>query len=206
MSNVNYFLYVEYYYQPFRSLLGPPFQRNPINSTNEIYYSNKRLIKVSIVAGNDFDCDCHLVWMHKLRHEAKSIKVRMSLENFICKFNSDPALNSHLTYYERMSTSNNLDDIDKARNDLDGDGEFSETEDLYVDEPKKIKADNEKTLLQIPVELLPCPAEVKSVTDRTYTYPSQNEAKDYRNLIHTSNACRNVNIFVLFTFTLLLVC
>lgn len=143
--------------------------------------------------------------MHKLRHEAKSIKVRMSLENFICKFNTDPALSSHLTYYERMSTSNNIDEIDKVRNDLDAPEEFSDTDDIYIDEPKKIKAENEKTLLQIPVELLPCPAEVKSVTDRTYTYPSQNEAKDYRNLIHTSNACRDVNISFLITFILLLI-
>lgn len=145
--------------------------------------------------------------MHKLRHEAKSIKVRTSLENFICKFNSDPAVSSHLTYYERMSTSNNLEDIEKMRNDLDAPDELSEdADDVYLDEPKKVKADNERTLLQIPVELLPCPAEVKSVTDRTYTYPSQNEAKDYRNLIHSSALCldRNQLVFVLLLYLMVI--
>lgn len=145
--------------------------------------------------------------MHKLRHEAKSIKVRTSLENFICKFSSDPAVSSHLTYYERMSTSNNLEEIEKMRNDLDAPDELSEdADDVYLDEPKKVKADNERTLLQIPVELLPCPAEVKSVTDRTYTYPSQNEAKDYRNLIHSSALCldRNQLVFVLLLYLMVI--
>lgn len=126
--------------------------------------------------------------MHKLRHEAKSIKVRMSLENFICKFTADPSLSSHFAYYERMGVNNNLDDAEKIRNDLEAPDEIGdEIDDIYIEEPKKIRADNERTLLQIPVELLPCPAEVKSVTDRTYTYPSQNEAKDYRNLIQSSS-------------------
>lgn len=93
------------------------------------------------------------------------------------------------------------------RNDFDGPDELSEdTDDVYLDEPKKVKADNERTLLQIPVELLPCPAEVKSVTDRTYTYPSQNEAKDYRNLIHSSALCldRNQLVFVLLLYLMVI--
>lgn len=100
----------------------------------------------------------------------------------------DPSLSSHFAYYERMGVNNNLDDAEKIRNDLEAPDEIGdEIDDIYIEEPKKIRADNERTLLQIPVELLPCPAEVKSVTDRTYTYPSQNEAKDYRNLIQSSS-------------------
>lgn len=132
--------------------------------------------------------------MHKLRHEAKSVKVRTSLENFICKFNADPSLNSHFTYFERsVIGSNNLydsDDKSQIRDYSDNPDDFfqDETDDAYVDEPKAVKGENERTLLQIPVETLPCPQDVKSVTDRTYTYPSQNEAKDYRNLIQSSKA------------------
>lgn len=143
--------------------------------------------------------------MHKLRHEAKSVKVRTSLENFICKFIADPSLNSHFTYFERtVIGSNNLynsDDKSQIRDYSDNPDDFfqDETDDAYVDEPKAVKGENERTLLQIPVETLPCPQDVKSVTDRTYTYPSQNEAKDYRNLIQSSKTTSidlNLTIFL----------
>lgn len=143
--------------------------------------------------------------MHKLRHEAKSVKVRTSLENFICKFNVEPSLNSHFTYFERsVIGSNNLydsDDKSQIRDYSDNPDDFfqDETDDAYVDEPKAVKGENERTLLQIPVETLPCPQDVKSVTDRTYTYPSQNEAKDYRNLIQSSKTTSigsNVPVFL----------
>lgn len=129
--------------------------------------------------------------MHKLRHEARSIKVRTSLENFVCKFNIDPAMNSHLTYYEKSIVDTNNIFIDEKPPDKeykDSDDVHDDLDEEFIEEPKVIKKENERTLLQIPVELLPCPAAVKSVTDRTYTYPSQNEAKDYRNLILTSKS------------------
>ncbi|XP_038212677.1 connectin-like [Zerene cesonia] len=170
-------------------------------------YDNLKLQKSYIfLEGNDFDCDCHLAWMHKLRHETKSSKVRTSFENFVCKFNSDLSPNSHFTYYERIDTKNNIDS-DKIRDDADNTDEFhDEIDESYLDEPKRVRGDNERTLLQIPVELLPCPAEVKSVTDRTYTYPSQNEAKDYRNLITTSSISPvgiNISVFLLSLLLLL---
>ncbi|CAF4831254.1 unnamed protein product [Pieris macdunnoughi] len=170
-------------------------------------YDNIKLQKSEIsLEGNDFDCDCHLAWMHKLRNEAKSIKVRTSLENFLCKLNFTLLPNSHFTYYERIDTKNNVDS-DKIKDDAENTEEFhDEIDESYLDEPKKVRGDNERTLLQIPVELLPCPAEVKSVTDRTYTYPSQNEAKDYRNLITTSSISTigvNISVFLLSLLLLL---
>lgn len=154
-----------------------------------IISSIRELIKDSFVTANEFPCDCHLAWMHKLRHEASSVKVRTSLENFICKFDAEPPLNSHFAYFERnVIGSNNLneaDDKSQIKDYLDNPDDFipDESDDTYIDEPRASKAENERTLLQIPVETLPCPQDAKSVTDRTYTYPSQNEAKDYRNLI-----------------------
>lgn len=150
--------------------------------------------------------------MHKLRHEAKSVKVRTSLENFICKFNGDPSINSHFTYFEKsVIGSNNLDGSDdksKIKDYSDNPDDFiqDETDETYLDEPKPVKAENERMLLQIPVETLPCPQDVKSVTDRTYTYPSQNEAKDYRNLIPSSMSSRdNRNVIIrLLPFMLLI--
>ncbi|XP_041981152.1 connectin-like [Aricia agestis] len=153
-------------------------------------YDNLKLQKSYIyLEGNDFDCDCHLAWMHKLRHEANSIKVRTSLENFVCKLSKDS--NFHQGYFEPAKNAEKENII----NELDED-DFNEEDETYIEEPKKVRSDNERTLLQIPVELLPCPAEVKSVTDKTYTYPSQNEAKDYRNLIQSS-AVGNVGDVIL---------
>lgn len=141
--------------------------------------------------------------MHKLRHEARSVKVRTSLENFICKFDAEPPLNSHFTYFERsVIGSNNLyeaDDKSQIKDYSDNPDDFiqEESDDTYVDEPKASKGENERTLLQIPVETLPCPQDTKSVTDRTYTYPSQNEAKDYRNLILSSSSKLGVSFDLL---------
>lgn len=147
--------------------------------------------------------------MHRLRHEAKSVKVRTSLENFICKFNN-PALNSHFAYFERsVISSNNLFEADEKSDIKDypesnDDFLHDEIDDSYVEEPKLVKKENERTLLQIPVELLPCPQDVKTVTDRTYTYPSQNEAKDYRNLILSSTSMTiGANVYV-FLFPLII--
>lgn len=145
--------------------------------------------------------------MHKLRHEAKSIKVRTSLENFVCKFSIDPSLNSHFSYYERsVINSNTLYEGDeksqiKDYSDNSDDIFHDEIDDAYADEPKLVRKENEKTLLQIPVEALPCPQDVKTVTDRTYTYPSQNEAKDYRNLIQSSTSAANNISPSIFLFT-----
>lgn len=145
--------------------------------------------------------------MYKLRHETTSIKVRTSLENFVCKFSIDPFLNSHLGYFERsVINSNNLYEADdksqiKDYSDNSDDIFHDEMDDAYADEPKLARRENEKTLLQIPVELLPCPKDVKTVTDRTYTYPAQNEAKDYRNLIQSSTSAANNISLSIFLFT-----
>lgn len=141
--------------------------------------------------------------MHKLRHEAKSVKVRTSLENFICKYNLEPPLNSQFTYFERSVIGSNdlydTDDKGKIKDYSDNSEDFiqDDADESYVDEPKAVKGENERTLLQIPVESLPCPQDVKSVTDRTYTYPSQNEAKDYRNLISSSSNIHNKNVYLI---------
>jgi hypothetical protein len=140
------------------------------------------------------------------------MKVRTSLENFICKLSVDPSLISHFTYFERsMINSNNLYEVDdktqiKDYSDNSDDIFHDEIDDTYADEPKLVRKENEKTLLQIPIESLPCPQDVKSVTDRTYTYPSQNEAKDYRNLIlsSTSRASTLTISFSLVLFSLFL--
>lgn len=130
--------------------------------------------------------------MHKLRHEARSVKVRTSLENFICKFDAKQPLSSHFTYYERSAIGSNslyeADDKTQMKEYSEADDFIHEESDDVYDEPKTSKGDDDRTLLQIPVETLPCPQDAKSVTDRTYTYPSQNEAKDYRNLILSSSA------------------
>ncbi|XP_021203283.2 connectin [Bombyx mori] len=190
-------------------------KRFTFDNLRPIYDNLKNQNSYIYLKGNKLACDCHLAWMHKLRHEAKSVKVRTSLENFVCKFTGDPSLSSHFTYFERnIIGSNDLYEVDvksemKDYSDNPDDFVHDETEDTYVDEPKSVKEDDERTLLQIPVETLPCPQDVKSVTDRTYTYPSQNEAKDYRNLIQSTSTRLSMNkqlLFIHSAFILLSIC
>ncbi|KAJ2951605.1 hypothetical protein O0L34_g13761 [Tuta absoluta] len=178
-----------------------------IENLRPIYDNLKSENSYIFLEGNEFDCDCHLAWMHKLRHEAKSVKVRTSLENFICKFIVNPSLNSHLAYFERgIISSNNLYEAGnkgEVKDYTDTEEFFHEEGEEIYDELKLAKKENDKTLLQIPMELLPCPQDTKTVTDRTYTYPSQNEAKDYRNLIQSSVSNIEVD-FAVFLFLLLM--
>lgn len=147
--------------------------------------------------------------MHKLRHEARSIKVRTSLENFICKFDAKQPLSSHFTYYERSAIGSNslyeTDDRTQIKEYSEADDFIHEESDDVYDEPKASKGEDDKTLLQIPVETLPCAQDTKSVTDRTYTYPSQNEAKDYRNLILSSSTKIGANFNLLLLPLMILV-
>ncbi|KAL0829408.1 hypothetical protein ABMA28_004181 [Loxostege sticticalis] len=182
-------------------------KRFTYDNVRPVYDNLKNQNSYIYLDGNEFTCDCHLAWMHKLRHEAKSIKVRTSLENFVCKFSIDPSLNSHFSYYERSVINSNTlyegDDKSQIKDYSDNSDDIfhDEIDDAYADEPKLVRKENEKTLLQIPVEALPCPQDVKTVTDRTYTYPSQNEAKDYRNLIQSSTSAANNISPSIFLFT-----
>lgn len=116
-------------------------------------------------------------------------------------------MKSHFAYYERsVVNTNNLYVVDEKSDmkDYDPDDNVQdEMDETDSEESKLAKKENEKTLLQIPVELLPCPQDTKTVTDRTYTYPSQNEAKDYRNLIQTSLSTRVVANLTVFLLSLL---
>ncbi|CAG9101443.1 unnamed protein product [Plutella xylostella] len=164
-------------------------QRFTIDNLKPIYDNLKNQNSLLYLEGNDFECDCHLAWMHRLRHEARSVRLRTSLERFVCKATGPPPPNSHY-FYERNNIGANLYEVED-KSDLK---EFPEEVDEFHDELDEVDTkpraagENERTLLQIPVESLPCPQLVKTVTDRTFTHPSQNEVKDYRNMIHTSSA------------------
>ncbi|XP_059062819.1 connectin-like [Achroia grisella] len=178
-----------------RGLLGLDLRFNKLKrfTSDDVKPIYDNLLKENsyiYLEGNELPCDCHLAWMHKLRHETRSTKTRTSLENFACKLSTDLVLNSQLALFEKsvISANNNYNVDNKNLENLD-----DNTDDIFQDEIDEnnlqeieiVKKENEGTLLQIPIDLLPCPQDVK-VTDRTYTYPSQNEAKDYRNLIHSS--------------------
>ncbi|KAM3959727.1 uncharacterized protein ACR2FA_006251 [Aphomia sociella] len=185
-------------FEGIRALSGLNLRHNQLkrctfDDLKPIYDNLMHPISYIYLEGNEFPCDCHLAWMHNLRHETKSTKIKTSLENFVCKFSADLATNSQFTYFEKnVIGSNNLYDVNQRNienlDDNTDDNFHDEVYDVYAEETKIVQKDNERTLLQIPIELLPCPQDVK-VTDKTYTYPSQNEAKDYRNLIQSSTTC-----------------
>ncbi|XP_053608840.1 connectin-like [Plodia interpunctella] len=190
-------------FEGVRGLAALDLRRNKLkrftmDNIRPIYDNLKNQNSYIYLEGNEFACDCHLAWMHKLRQETKSGKIRTSFENFVCKLNGDPSSNSHFTYFERSVMNNNLEE---KKDYPDTDDVFhDEIDDAYAEDTKVVRAENERILLQIPIDLLPCPVDVKTVTDRTYTYPSQNEAKDYRNLIQTSKLStvhKNIPIFLL---------
>lgn len=132
------------------------------------------------------------------------MRIKDSLENFVCKYNSEAILNSQFSYFEHniISTNNLFEqhNHEASPKDYDEDLFVEDTDENDIQEPDKVRDENDKVLLQIPLELLPCSQEVKTVTDRTYTHPSQNEVKDYRNFILSKSSDNRFSVKVLIVF------
>lgn len=174
-----------------------------------------------IFAGNNFDCDCRLSWMHMLRNDTKSEKVRSSLEHVTCHLEPDLYGNIPLPEEETKSTlatvhhhhqkqymSQHKNHIsEKAGNRMSNDDHDDETEneeydDEIFEDPQQDSSNmetnnkNQRHLFQIPIDLLPCPEELRDSTDAPLSRLSQGEIKDYRN---SCSSCCLESVVVLFS-------
>ncbi|CAH3977753.1 unnamed protein product [Pieris brassicae] len=131
--------------------------------------SNYALISLD---GNKLTCDCRLSWLHKLRDETRSKRVRASLNRLNCIM--DNKLKTNLINFKTQKNEPNKV-IAKTDRTYDED-DFEEYDDTLQDQDTDLdlKIEYRKKLLDIPKDLLPCPS--KLISEASYSPPTQDEA------------------------------
>lgn len=191
----------------------------------------------SLFTGNSFECDCRLSWMHMLRNDTKSEKIRSSLEQVTCHLEPEfPAKNlindllnkpsaqhsvkkqivhqyenrihekTHNSMTSEEQNLNRQDNTDQDKEEYNDDNyddaQQDGTNDVEVPTEVKEEKDDKKHLFQIPLNLLPCPEELRDSTDSPS--PSQGEVKDYRNKSSVRSLSQGV-FFAGFLYVILVV-
>ncbi|KAH9628314.1 hypothetical protein HF086_017389 [Spodoptera exigua] len=127
---------------------------------------------VLYLSGNKLSCDCRLSWIQVLRNETKSEPLRMALDSVTCAMTRDDADSEEDTSNDvstaikdnKPAKSEQLYEIESNGDELQQDAndeEFYEDTSAFKFEPtvQPVVA-NQLTIVNIPVETLPCPREL----------------------------------------------
>ncbi|XP_034832788.1 connectin-like [Maniola hyperantus] len=136
--------------------------------------------------GNKLTCDCRLSWLHKLRNETRSKRVRASLDRLNCIM--DIKLKANLGTIKTSKSDTNLKIIpvvNKKEDKIDEEEEFFD-EDVNYDDAMQdqengldvSKIEYRRKLMEIPVDMLPCAS--KLGFEASYSPPTQDEVKYYK--------------------------
>ncbi|GBP14360.1 Connectin [Eumeta japonica] len=173
----------------YLDLRNNDFDTLPYEAIENVVDNMKSNFAVFYLDGNRLTCDCRLSWIHKLRNDTKSKRVRSALDRITCvsgedlKRNPDGAaaettteLKYDMTIFGKESPYNR-EVYDKNYDDLDDEPDDKMYEDtpLDRDEPVRLKAEHRTNLLQIPLNALPCPR--KLIHTASYSPPTQDETK-----------------------------
>ncbi|XP_049875394.1 connectin-like [Pectinophora gossypiella] len=131
--------------------------------------------------GNKLTCDCRLSWLHRLRNETKSKRLKISLDRLNCVM--DNKLKTNLVDIQvekvspKISISYKKDDkiYDDNEEDLGDDNMYEDTmQDQDIDSDKT-KIEYRRKLLEIPTEMLPCPKKLSY--EEELSPPTQDEVR-----------------------------
>ncbi|XP_075977237.1 uncharacterized protein LOC142977305 [Anticarsia gemmatalis] len=136
--------------------------------------SNYALISLD---GNKLTCDCRLSWLHKLRNETRSKRVRTSLVRLNCIMDTKTSVAA--TKLEKPKTIQGpyKKDLDYEEDEL----EEKHYDDAMQDQETDMddtKIEYKRKLLEIPTEMLPCPNRL--IYEASYSPPTQDEVKYYK--------------------------
>lgn len=146
---------------------------------NNIYINN-------CLTGNRLICDCRLSWLHKLRNETRSKRVKASLDRLSCVM--DNKLKTNLVNMKAQSYDGELKINSgyktEAEKSEDGEEEFDD-DNVYDDAMKDqdigfdvSKKDYRRKLMEIPVDMLPCASKLSY--EASFSPPTQDEVKYYK--------------------------
>lgn len=122
-------------------------------------------LKIILVPGNQFPCDCHLSWMYSLRNETPNKEVKGVLEELTCIVNEDLVTND-----EPAVSSSEQQDDQFAANGV----EYEEGDVEYEELPDE-EGPPRRRIFDIPIEMLPCPETLEAPTEspKTAELPSR---------------------------------
>ncbi|CAH2090548.1 unnamed protein product [Euphydryas editha] len=157
-------------------------KQETLRSVIENMKSNYALISLD---GNRLICDCRLSWLHKLRNETRSKRVKASLDRLSCVM--DNKLKNNLVNMKTQNTDTQLKINSGYKKEIDrsDDDEEEFEDDIYDDAMKDqdigfdvSKKDYRRKLMEIPVDMLPCASKLSY--EATFSPPTQDEVKYYK--------------------------
>ncbi|KAJ8720369.1 hypothetical protein PYW07_012412 [Mythimna separata] len=153
-------------------------KQEAVQNVLENMKSNYALISLD---GNKLTCDCRLSWLHKLRNETKSKRVKASLSRLNCIMDTKTNIGT-VRIEKPPKTIPNIQGAYKK----DVDYEEEEFEEKHYDDAMQdqetenddTKIEYKRKLLEIPAEMLPCPNRL--IYEASYSPPTQDEVKYYK--------------------------
>lgn len=131
--------------------------------------------------GNKLTCDCRLSWLHKLRNETKSKRVKTSLSRLSCIMDtkSNQLSTTKVEKLQKTIQSTYKKEIDYEEDEFE-ERHYDETmQDQETDtDDATSKIEFRRKLLAIPLEMLPCPNRL--IYEASYSPPTQDEVKYYK--------------------------
>lgn len=137
--------------------------------------------------GNKLTCDCRLSWIHILRNETKSKRLKSSLSRLNCIMDTKLKASVGNVKIEKSENSYKIVQINNKKivdNDYEEEDEIPEDkyyEDAMQDQENgadESKTEYRRRLLDIPLDMLPCANRL--VDEATYSPPTQDEVKYYK--------------------------
>lgn len=145
---------------------------------------------IFLLTGNKLACDCRLSWLHKLRNETRSRRVKASLERLNCIM--DTKLKTNLGNIKIENTD--LKVIKQISDKIDDeDDNFDDVYDEMQDQDNGndvSKREYRRKLMEIPVDMLPCANKLSY--EASYSPPTQDEVKYYKT--SGANSLENISI------------
>ncbi|XP_026493985.1 connectin-like [Vanessa tameamea] len=145
--------------------------------------SNYALISLD---GNKLTCDCRLSWLHKLRNETRSKRVKASLDRLQCIMDTKlknnlvniKVQNAEVQYKVNIGLKKEIDKNDDDEEEFEDDNIY---DDAMKDQENGLdvtKKDYRRKLMEIPVDMLPCASKLSY--EASFSPPTQDEVKYYK--------------------------
>ncbi|CAH2041125.1 unnamed protein product, partial [Iphiclides podalirius] len=130
-----------------------------LETVKPIFENLKEKTSVIYLSGNNFRCDCHLLWMLTLQNETKNEPLRLALSAVTCSFDRNMSTQSQFTAKPDEVSDDVIELGTKSGLHQQNEEELFGGNPLYKLDGTEMPQTDEVTLVDIPLESLPCPGE-----------------------------------------------
>ncbi|XP_045537053.1 connectin [Papilio machaon] len=158
-----------------------------LETVKPIFENLKDKSSVLYLSGNDFNCNCQLIWLLTLRNETKSEPLKLALNTITCTFDR----NEGPQFKEEQDVKDKVEKVFELGTNSDV---FQQTDDeLYAENPQykldttETSLSNEVVLVDVPIESLTCPGEKLPKREDSLMLSSKDESYWQSNSSSNSN-------------------